>query len=80
MEGVTHKAREKRIHKTRKRKERDLKKVEKGEMDREAYERSQQHGLAFLVPVPIYYGYGYPYGIPCGPDGACAAVGVSLSN
>ena len=74
VESITNKARGKRINKERKRKDRDLEKVKRGEMDHEAYERNQQHGLAFLVPVPTYYGYGYPSGIPCGPDGGCAAV------
>jgi len=76
VEGITHKVREKRVNKTSKRKDRDLKKSKRSETDQEAHERNQQHGLAFLVPVPIYYGYGCPSGVPCGPDGACAAVGA----
>ena len=80
VEGITHKAREKRVNKTRKRKDRDLKKSKKSETDQEAYERNQQHGPAFLVPIPIYYGYGCPSGVPCGPDGACAAVSVYISG
>ena len=80
VDGITHKAREKRNHKTRKRKDRELKKLKRGETDNEVYERSQQHGLAFLVPVPLYYGYGCPSGVPCGPDGACAAVSVRLPD
>ena len=74
VENITHKTREKRAFKTRRRKDRELQKVKRGEMDRETYKRSQQHDHAFLVPIPIYYGYGYPFGIPCGPDGRCAAV------
>ena len=76
VENITHKTREKRAHKTRKRKDGDLKESKRGEVNHQDYERNKQHGLAFLVPVPIYYGYGCPSGIPCGPDGGCAAVGV----
>ena len=80
MEDITKKAREKRGDKTRKRKDRELKKSKGRETDHDAYERGQRHGLAFLVPVPIYYGYGYPFGVPCGPDGACAAVSCLAPN
>ena len=78
VEGITHNAREKRADKTRKRKDRDSKKSKRSGTDQEAHGRSQEHGLAFLVPVPIYYGYGCPSGVPRGPDGACAAVSVCL--
>ena len=39
-----------------KRRERDLKLVEKGKMAREDYERGGAHGAAFLYPVPIWFG------------------------
>ena len=74
VQNVTHRGREQRVLKTRKRKERDLKKPKEGEVGYETNWYNQQHGPAFLLPVPIYYGYGDPSGIPCGPDGGCAAV------
>ncbi|KZV73874.1 hypothetical protein PENSPDRAFT_251450 [Peniophora sp. CONT] len=38
-----------------KRRERDLKLVQKGKMAREDYDRGGMHGAAFLYPVPIWY-------------------------
>lgn len=79
VRDITHRTRERRAYKPRKRKFNwGLKKLKKREADHEARGRIQQHSLAFLVPVPIYYGYGCPSGIPCGPDGWCAAVSVCL--
>ena len=77
VKDITHRTREQRARKPRKRKsDWGLKKSKKGEADYKAQGRNQEHGLAFLVPVPIFYGYGCPSGIPCGPDGWCAAVSV----
>jgi len=80
VQNVTHREREQRVLKACKRKERDLKKLKEGGVDHEASGHNQQHGLAFLLPVPIYYGYGDPSGIPCGPDGRCVAVSAWLPD
>ena len=79
VRNITHREREQRVLKTRKRKERDLK-LKIREVDHEVNGHNQQHGLAFLLPVPLYYGYGDPSGIPCGPDGGCAAVSAWISD
>ena len=69
-----------RDNKTHKNEDWGLKKFKKGEADHEEYGPDQNHNLAFLVPVPIYYGYGCPSGIPSGPGGGCAAVSIRLSS
>ena len=79
VEDITHRAPEKLAYEPRKKRNFGLKKTKKGGVGHDpVYERDNWHGLAFLVPVPIYYGYGCPSGIPCGPDGGCAAVSVRL--
>lgn len=40
-----------------KREERD---TEKWELDEKMYNRGLGHDAAFLVPLPVYYGYGVP--------------------
>lgn len=81
MQGISHKGRKRRAKKARKRRERDLKELEKRRVDGETYDRvayNRDHELAFLLPVPLYYGYGYPSGIPPGPDGRCGGVSPCL--
>ena len=81
VENVTHRAPAKLAYKPRKRRNWRLKKLKRGRVSHGlAYGRNDRHGLAFLVPVPIYYGYGCPSGIPRGPDGRCAAVSICLSG
>jgi hypothetical protein len=65
VDTVSHKGREKRLSKTQKRKERDTEKFKQGKLDEKIYNRRLGHNTAFLVPVPIYYGYGIP-GAACG--------------
>ena len=65
---VSHKGREKRLSKTQKRKARDLAKLKDGKLDEKTYHRGLDHNAAFLVPVPVYYGYGFP-------TAACAGIG-----
>lgn len=78
-QGQSETSRRKRRIKAMKRRQRDAEKVQKGKLDREAYERGEGHGLAFLTPIPLYYGYGYAscaafYGGVYGNSaGACAA-------
>ena len=76
VQNITHRTLERLAYKPRKRKGWGLKNFTKGKVDHETYGHSQRHDLAFLVPVPINYGYGCPSGIPRGPDGRCAAVSV----
>ncbi|KAF9643717.1 hypothetical protein BDM02DRAFT_3191302 [Thelephora ganbajun] len=77
---VSHKGRENRLSKTQKRKTRDLEKLKHGELDEKTYNRGLDHDTAFLVPVPMYYGYGIPAaacgGIAGGVGVGCAAAGV----
>jgi len=72
--------REQRCYKPRRGKGQTLKKLKKSELDYETLRHNQQHSFAFLVPVPLFYGYGCPSVVPCGLDGRCAAVSVCLSN
>ena len=65
---ITHKGREKRLSKTQKRRTRDLEKLKNGKLDEKTYQRGLDHNAAFLVPVPVYYGYGFP-------TAACAGIG-----
>lgn len=77
--GQSEKSRSNRRIKAMKRRQRDAENVQKGKLDREAYDRGQGHELAFLTPIPLYYGYGYAgcaafYGGVHGDSaGACAA-------
>lgn len=78
---VSHRGREKRLSKTQKRKARDLDKLKHGKLDEKAYQRGLDHNAAFLVPVPVYYGYGVG-GAACAGGGGfvagCAAVSSFL--
>ena len=79
VENVTRRAPEKLAYKSRKKRDRQLKQIKRGGVSHGPnYGGNDEHGLAFLVPVPIYYGHGCPSGIPHGPDGGCAAVSVCL--
>ena len=79
VENVTHRAPEKLAHKPRKRRDWKLKQIKRGGVSHGSNcGGDDQHGLGFLVPVPIYYGYGCPSGISHGPDGGCAAVSICL--
>ena len=80
VRNVTHTTREQQGYKPRKGMGRTLKELRKSESDHETPGRDQQHSLAFLVPVPLFYEYGCPSVIPSGPDGQCAAVSLYLSN
>lgn len=76
-EGQSEASRRNRRAKALKRRQRDAENVQKGKLDREAYERGDGHGQAFLMPIPLYYGYaacGAFYGGVYGSGvGACAA-------
>ena len=76
VDTISHRGREKRLSKTQKRKARDLEKLKRGKLDEKTYQRGLDHNAAFLVPVPLYYGYGIPMaGCSGGGFGAaCAAV------
>ena len=79
VENVTRRAPEKLAYKPRKGRNWRLKQIKRGGVSRgPTYGGNDEHGLAFLVPVPIYYGYGYPSGVPDGPGGGCAAVSICL--
>ena len=79
VENVTRRAPEKLAYKPRKRRNWRLKKLKRGWVSRGPTNGgNDRHGLAFLVPVPVYYGYGYPSRIPRGSDGGCAAVSFRL--
>lgn len=74
---VSHKGREKRLSKIQKRRTRDLEKLKRGKLDEKTYHRGLDHNAAFLVPVPMYYGYGVPGAAAGGGFGAgCAAVSI----
>lgn len=77
VDTVSHKGREKRLSKTQKRKARDLEKLKHGKLDEKMYRRGLDHNAAFLVPVPMYYGYGAP-GAACG--GLGGAFGLGCAN
>jgi len=68
VETISHKVREKRLAKIQKRKTRDLERLKHGKLDEKTYHRGLDHNAAFLVPVPIHYGYGVP-------GAACTGVG-----
>ena len=68
VDTISHKGRQKRLSKTQRRRARDLEKLNHGKMDEKTYNRGLDHNAAFLVPVPVYYGYGVP-------GAACAGVG-----
>jgi len=78
VDTVSHKGREKRLSKTQKRKARDLEKLKQGKLDERTYNSGSDHNSAFLVPVPVYYGYGIPgaacSGVVGGFGTGCAAV------
>ena len=79
VENVTRRVPEKLAYKPRKRRNWRLKKIKRGGVSRgPTYGGNDRHGLGFLVPVPIYYGYGHPSGIPRGSDGGCSAVSFRL--
>lgn len=84
VDTVSHKGREKRLSKTRRRKERDMEKLKQGKLDEKLYNRGLDHTVAFLVPVPMYYGYGIPgaacSGIAGGFGAGCASVSGFLSR
>ena len=64
------------------RKERDIEKLEQGELDEKMYNRGLIHDPVFLVPVPIYYGCGTSRaarsGVARGSETGCETVGSSL--
>ena len=66
------------MSKTQRRRARDLEKLNHGKMDEKTYNRGLDHNAAFLVPVPVYYGYGVPLAGCAGAGGGfgagCAAV------
>ena len=66
------------MSKTQKRKMRDLERLKNGKLDEKTYRRGLDHNAAFLVPVPMYYGYGVPGAACAGAGGGfgvgCAAV------
>ena len=78
VDTISHKGRQKRLSKTQKRRARDLEKLNHGKMDEKTYNRGLDHNAAFLVPVPVYYGYGVPLAGCAGAGGGfgagCAAV------
>lgn len=96
VEGLPHvnynQQRRAREAKLQKRRERDAQKVEKGKIDRAAYERGRDHYPAFLIPVPIFfpaYGVGgcvaagggwINSGGGCGGIGSCAAVSLLVTS
>ena len=83
VDTVSHKGREKRLCKTQKRKDRDMEKFKQGKLDEKTYNRGLDHNAAFLVPVPMYYGYGIPgagcSGMAGGFGAGCAVVSGLLS-
>lgn len=77
IDTISHKGREKRLSKTQKRKTRDLEKLKHGKLDEKTYHRGLDHNAAFLMPVPMYYGYGVPGAAYAGAGGfgaGCATV------
>lgn len=84
VDAVSHKGREKRLSKTQKRKERDIERFKQGKLDGKTYSRGLDHDAAFLVPVPIYYGYGIPgaacSGVAGGFGGGCVTVSDPLPH
>ena len=80
VDTVSHKGREKRLSKTQKRKARDLEKMKQGKLDEKTYHRGLDHNAAFLVPVPIYYGYGIPGAACAGVAGGFGAACANVSN
>ena len=78
VDTVSHKGREKRMFKIQKRKARDTEKFKQGKLNEKVYSRGLDHNAAFLVPVPMYYGYGIPgagcAGIAGGFGAGCASV------
>lgn len=73
-ENVTHRAPGKLTYEKNWR----LKGLKRGEVGHEAHEPNRSHGLAFLVPVPIYYGNEHSSEVPYEPDGRCATVSTCL--
>jgi hypothetical protein len=80
VDVVSHKGREKRLSKTQKRKARDLEKLKHGKLDEKTYQRGLDHNTAFLVPVPMYYGYGVPMAACGGSGGTFGAGCVTVSD
>ncbi|KAF9790368.1 hypothetical protein BJ322DRAFT_1168850 [Thelephora terrestris] len=62
VQGVSHTGRERRAERSRGRKKGGLKKFKKPQMGRQLYNRDRQHDVAFLIPVPLYYGAGVEAG------------------
>ena len=84
VKTVSDNGREKRLSKMRKRKERDLEKLKQGKLDEKTHKRGSAHDDAFLVPVPLYYGYGIPgagcSGIAGGFGAGCVTVSCPSSH
>ena len=77
--AVGKQRRDVRKRKWKRRRDRDGQKIEKskGKVNdknlQERHTRGQDHDAAFMVPVPLTYGYGYPWVYPAYP-GMCAGV------
>ncbi|KII94204.1 hypothetical protein PLICRDRAFT_419726 [Plicaturopsis crispa FD-325 SS-3] len=74
---TSDKARERRKAKLEARRQRDAKDLEKGKMDRAAYQRGAQHDAAFLYPIPMYYYGGLGYGACAGTAGNVVGGGCA---
>ena len=80
VDTVSHKAREKRVSKTQKRKARVPEKMKQGKPHKQTHERGPDHDVAFLVPVPIYYGYGIPRAACAEVSGGFGVACATVSN
>ena len=80
VDAVSNKGREKRLSKTKKRKSRDWVKMMQGKLDEDVYNRGLGHKPAFLVPVPIYYGYEIPGAACAGVSGGFGAACANVSS
>lgn len=79
VDTISHGGREKRLSKTQRRKARDLEKLKQGKFDERVYNRGLDHNAAFLVPIPMYYGYGIP-GAACSGAGGFGASCATASD
>jgi hypothetical protein len=80
VDAVTHKGREKRLSKTQKRKARDLERFKQGKLNEQVYNRGLGHNAAFLVPVPLYFGYGIAGAACAGGAGGFGAGCATVSS
>lgn len=59
LQSQSEASRRNRRTKVRKRRQRDADKVKQGKLDRSCYQPGEEHGPAFLTPVPVYHIYGH---------------------